>query len=104
MNNHEIFLQAIFKKCIVKITISTHEKGVIERFCIPFDFGPSRKYKDNLDRYHFYDLDSPEGKHNLSILPEKLISISMTENKFEPENYISWKPKWFIKRDWGVYS
>lgn len=92
------------KKLIVEITVDTLEKGVIERKAIPYDYGPSRKYRDGADRYHFYNLNSPDGAHNLSILPEQLLKIGLTGEEFEPGDYITWKPNWIVKRDWGKYS
>lgn len=102
--SHEIFLQAINNKGLIQLCFNSYEKGSITRKCIPFDFGPSSRYKDGQDRYHFYDLDSPEGKHNLSILPSQITSIELLTDTFEPGDYIKWTPKWFIKRDWGIYS
>jgi hypothetical protein len=98
------FLEAINNKLILQITFDSKEKGIIKRTCIPFDFGPSRKYKDGLDRYHFLDLDSPDGKHNLSILPDQVLNITLTNNTFNPADYISWTPNWHISRDWGEFS
>lgn len=104
MDKKEIFLEAIHKKKIVIVQINSKEKGMIIRKCIPFDFGPSRKFKDGLDRYHFYDLNSPEGSHILSITPNQLISIEITSEDFKPEDYVKWSTPWFVKRDWGVHS
>ena len=104
MTIYEIFISSIHDIKLVKIQCDSKEKGIIERICVPFDHGPSRKYKDGLDRFHFYDLDSPDGKHNLSILPEQLIAIEVQNTVFEPGNYISWTPNWFVKRDWGKFS
>ncbi len=105
MNNHDIFISAINEKKLLKVSINSKEKGAIERICVPFDFGPSRRNLEvNPDRYHFYDLDSPEGIHNLSITPDQLLEIEKLEKKFSPENYISWSPNWFVARDWGLYS
>lgn len=98
------FLEAINNKLILQITFNSKEKGIIKRTCIPFDFGPSRKYKDGLDRYHFLDLDSPDGKHNLSILPDQVLNMTLTNNNFNPADYISWTPNWHISRDWGEFS
>lgn len=98
------FLEAINNKLILQITFDSKEKGIIKRTCVPFDFGPSRKYKDGLDRYHFLDLDSPDGKHNLSILPDQVINMALTNNNFNPADYISWTPNWHISRDWGEFS
>jgi hypothetical protein len=105
MTNHEKFLQAIYDKKVIKVIFNSHEKGEIERLCLPFDFGPSRRnLKVNPDRYHLYDLDSPEGSHTLSILPKKLITIEIMNQSFDPAKYITWTPKWFIQRDWGNFS
>ncbi|MCB2311625.1 hypothetical protein LGL55_10530 [Clostridium tagluense] len=104
MDKYQIFINAINKKFIVKVKVNSNEKGIIERQCVPFDYGLSGRYKDGLERYHFYDLDSPEGKHNLSILPMQLIEITLLDKTFEPGDYVKWEPKWIVKRDWGAYS
>jgi hypothetical protein len=105
MSNHENFLQAIQEKKVVTVQFNSQEKGLIERTCIPFDFGPSRRnLKVNPDRYHFYDLDSPEGRHILSILPEQIVTIAKTNTLFDPADYIAWDPDWFVPRNWGIYS
>jgi len=100
----EVFLKAVNEKLIVRVTYVTNNNRILTRKCVPFDFGPSRKFKDKSRRYHFHDLDSPNGKHPLPLLPKRVIKIELTELHFNPANYIKWKPKWFIKRNWGVYS
>lgn len=105
MSNYDKFLQAIHTLKIVKVTFNAHDKGVITRKCIPFDFGPSRRnLSPNPDRFHFYDLNSPEGRHTLSILPEQIISIEIIDENFDAAKYVTWKPNWFVARDWGLYS
>ncbi len=106
MNNHQKFLQAIQEKKIIKMKFDSKEKGIIERLCVPFDFGPWRRnISPNPDRYHVYDLNSPEGKHNVSIEVKQLINIEITDELFNPADYVTWNDvKWFIKRDWGNYS
>ena len=105
MNKHEIFISAIHDKKMVRVQIDSKEKGAIERICIPFDFGPSRRNLEiNPDRYHFYDLDSPEGQHTLSITPNQLLEIEILEKVFDPKNYVTWTPNWFVERDWGIHS
>lgn len=102
---NDVMVNAVHLKRIVIVTFNSHEKGVITRLCIPFDIGPSRKYKDGLERFHFYDLDSPDGSHNLSILPGQITNLEMLNDSFDPKNYVTWSPiKWFIERDWGIYS
>lgn len=104
MTNHDLFLEAIRNKKKVKVTVDSKEKGLIVRRCIPFDYGPSRIHKDGKYRYHFFDLDSPQGPHNLSILPEQLRNIEILDENFNPGDYVKWTPAWFIPRDWGEYS
>lgn len=101
---YDDFITAINDKKVIKITFDSAEKGIITRNCIPFDYGPSRRYKDGKDRYHMYDLDSPDGSHNLSILPENLNALEITEDFFEPGDYVKWTPNWYVARDWGKYS
>jgi len=101
---HDDFIEAINNKDVVSVTVNSQEKGMIKRKCIPFDFGPSRRYKDGKERYHFYDLDSPDGSHNLSILPEQLMDLSILGEHFEPGEYVTWTPKWYVSRDWGEFS
>ncbi len=106
MNNlKEDFLSAINSKNLVEVTFDSKEKGIISRKCIPFDFGPSRRnLSPNPDRYHFYDLESPEDNHTLSIEPFQLIKLEVLEATFDPGDYITWTPNWFYTRSWGIYS
>lgn len=104
MDIYDIFLKAINEKKVVSVTVDTFEKGTIVRKCIPFDYGPSKKFHDAQNRYHFLDLTSPEGPHNLSVLPHQVRDISILNENFDPEHYVKWTPKWFIPRDWGRYS
>src|SRR5215475_6000821 len=101
---HEIFLKSIQDKLLIEVCFNSIEKGKITRKCVPFDFGPSNRYKDGKDRYHLYDLDSPDGKHNLSILFEQINEIVLLKEIFEPAEYVKWTPKWHVSRDWGAYS
>lgn len=102
--NYVKFIQAIKDKKTVKITIETKDEGPVVRSCIPFDFGANKKYKDGLDRYYFYALDSPDGRKDLPVLEARLIHLEILKDGFEPEDYISWDPNWILKRDWGRYS
>lgn len=101
----DIFLKGIQGKKLLSVSFIAKEDGLLRvRKCVPFDYGVSRKYKDGEDRFHFYDLDSPDGRHNLSLLPEQVQSIDLLNEIFEPADYVSWTPNWIIERDWGVYS
>ena len=104
MEKMQKFIHAIQEKRIVKVKVDTREKGIIERRCIPFDYGPSSKSKEKSDKYHLFTLDSPGDSHVLSILPIQLLSIELENENFNPGDYISSKTNWHIERDWGEYS
>lgn len=105
MNNYNNFIQAIHEKRCIELTFTTKEKGVVTRKCIPFDFAPSSRAKDKTNRYQVYDLNSPDGSHNLAKLPGEVISIEILNETFNPADYVTWKKiDWHIKRDWGIYS
>lgn len=104
MSIHEDFLRSIQEKRVVRVKFNSISKGLIERKCIPYDFGPGKR----IDGYHFYDLDSQDSKgpHNLSEIPERVLELKVLDEHFEPSKYVTWKPPygWHIKRDWGEFS
>ncbi|CAM1334311.1 hypothetical protein [Tenacibaculum aestuariivivum] len=102
--NRDIFVKSINDRLVVRVTYVTNNKRVLTRKCIPFDIGPSTKFKDKSIRYHFLDLNGPKGAHNLPLLPGRVLNIELTDLYFEPSKYIKWKPNWFLKRNWGKYS
>jgi hypothetical protein len=104
MGKMQKFIRAIREKRIVKVKVDTYEKGIIERRCIPFDYGPPSRGKDKSDKYHLFTLDSPSDKHVLSIFPVQLLSIEIENENFDPGDYINWETNWHVERDWGKYS
>ncbi len=106
MTNHEKFLQSIQDKKYLSVRFNSNEKGDIERKCVPFDFGPNKKKNssDLSNRYHFWNISSPDGPHNLPLLPSQIISIELLDEQFEPGDYVTWVPNWTLKRDWGPFS
>lgn len=100
-DKYEKFVEAIRTKSKVLIKFETRDKSEIkERRCIPFDYAFSSRFNDDKKRYHFYDLDSADGPHNLSIFPEQLLSIDILQETFSPAEYVKWIPNWSIPRDW----
>ena len=100
-----VFLEGIHQKKYLSVDFVAKEDGLLRnRKCVPFDYGKSKKYKDNHDRFHFLDLDSPQGSHTLSILPEQVKRIELVHETFEPSEYVTWSPNWVVSRDWGIYS
>lgn len=106
--DHKTFEDAIHSMNRVTLCFFSKEDGTpLTRTCAPMDFGPSRRAKDQSDRYHFWDYDSDTVRHTLSLLPGQIISIERTEHRFQPAEFISWNvaiSPWFLKRDWGAFS
>ena len=106
MYNHQAFIKAIEEKKLVKVRFNSFEKGVIERVCVPFDFVPSSRARNQENKYQFYDLNSPNGEHNLPLFPFQIVSINILQEVFDPAVYITWNApyNWKIRREWGIYS
>jgi len=102
------FIEAIHSKNKIRLTCFSKEDGHnLVRTCAPMDFGPSRRAKDQSNRYHFWDYDSDTSKHTLSLLPEQVISIEVLPATFEPSEFVTWNTTaspWFVSRNWGIYS
>jgi len=103
--NHQNFIKAIHECKILEIKFMSDSKWEIVRKCIPLDFWKSESIKkDQLDRYFTFNIDS---NHLLPILPDKIIYINITENSFNPGDYVdlSKRKKWWtIQRNWWIYS
>lgn len=93
---------------MVTLRFYSKEDGtILERKCVPLDFGPSRRAKVQNNRFHVYDLDSDEGRHVLSLNPEQVVEIIPLNLNFDPRTIVSWDTKkspWFVPRDWGEVS
>jgi hypothetical protein len=93
------------RKKLVVTFFSKEDDHVLVRRCAPMDFGPSRRARDKSNRYHFWDYESDEGPHVLSLLPDQVISMEATAERFDPAEFVTWRPiLWFYPRDWGAYS
>jgi hypothetical protein len=107
INNHEQFIAAINGKNKVQVIFYSAEDGQeISRLCAPFDFGPSRRKGVIIDggknKYHFWDYDSDTKQHNLPLTSDKIRSLEVLNEKFDPcmeFDFIS-KVEWFIPRNW----
>lgn len=104
--DHAVFIAAIHNMQKIRLEFySKEDGGVLVRTCAPFDFGPSRRAKDQSDRYHFWDYDSDEKRHTLSLMADQIISIAVLDGKFNPPDIVTWTPiSWYISRNWGSCS
>ncbi len=101
------FIESIKNKTKIRLTFYSKQDDMnVTRLCAPMDYGPSRKAKNKDDRYHLWDYESQSESpfHTLSLLPDQIIKMGFTDITFNPSEFVSWVPKWFVKRSWGVYS
>lgn len=99
------FIGAIHTKNKIRLTFFSKEDGhSLNRTCAPMDYGPSSTSHNKSDRFHSWDYDSDKERHTLSLLPEQVQSVEVLPEHFDPAEFVTWQPRWIIKRDWGVYS
>ena len=108
LSNHNDLIAAIHARQMVLVTWPSQEDGglILQRACAPMDFGPSRRTKDGLDRYHFWDYDSDSGTpHPLSLLPEQISSVEVLNETFDPAGFVTWPTDWHVQRtSWGAHN
>jgi hypothetical protein len=105
--DHDVFINGIHTKTKVAPTFLKTDGERVNRVCAAMDFGVSRRAKDCVDRYHFWDYDGESRSHVLSLTPDRVITMQATESRFEPAEFVSWdtrKSPWLTPRDWGLYS
>ena len=103
------FIQAIRDKQMIQLAFYSREDGgrVLTRKCAPMDYGPSRRAKEQNDRFHFWDFESDKKNHVLSLSPDQVQSIVVLSDTFQPGQFVTWdtrESRWFVARDWGQYS
>lgn len=100
------FAEAIYNRKLVQLQFRSKDSQVLVRKCVPLDLAPSRKGIIKLFKFHFWDLDS-KSPHVLSIEPNQIIELNVTEEHFQPEQIVTWNTStspWCLKRDWGIKS
>jgi hypothetical protein len=106
----EQFIKAIQEKQKIQITFFSKEDNCsITRKCAPMDYGPSKKFKDGIDRFHVWDYFPDGGKkpHPIPIEPLQIQSMVTLGETFDPSEFITWNTSqspWHVQRDWGQYS
>lgn len=102
---YDIFIKAIHDKQIIEVSFYSKEDGqVLTRVCAPFDYGPRSRARDKSPCFHMWNYTSDTKPHTLSIQPEQIVNIQITNETFNPTEIVKWQPKWFIERDWGAVS
>jgi hypothetical protein len=106
----QTFIQSIHAMKKNKISFFSNEDGrIIERTCAPMDFGPSKRFKDGIDRFHVWDYFPDGGKapHPIPIKQNDLKTVTALAATFNPSDFIKWKfvpNSWHVARNWGQFS
>jgi hypothetical protein len=98
------FIRAIHEKKLVSITADTLESGRFQRICVPLEFGPSGRPRDGIDRFHFWDLNSPHGAHKLILSPSELLDLEVLPESFDPKDYARGNTVSTLHQGWGKTS
>jgi len=107
--DHHIFIEAVKKKKKLQIKCISEENGEqLEICCAPMDYHPDRRASDRCEQYFFWcsdsDLYSFEiDRENLPLCvpAERLISMQMTDQSFDPSRFINLRINWNIPpRHW----
>lgn len=108
MNSIEIFISAIHDRHKLRVQFASKKSGQTEtRTCAPLDFGPSRKFSDGIERYHFWDFDGSRGPHVASIEVHRMLRVDSVNETFDPSAFVTWDlgaHPWIIERNWGRHS
>jgi hypothetical protein len=103
--NHKQFIEAIGEKKKVSLRLySKADSGVIDLVCAPLDYGQGGGIPDGVNRYSLWDYTSNNGSHNLRLLPEQILDLSVLGVVFDPAEFGVPTPAWSIPRNWGSQS
>lgn len=106
--DHATFLDALHARRKLLVTfLSKEDGGWLVRTCAPMDFGPSRRAKDGVDRYHFWDYDSDTKPHPVSLTVAQVVRMEPLPETFDPADFVTWdlvRSPWTLPRDWGRLS
>lgn len=105
IQNHQDFIDSIHNTRKIRITFfSEEDNGYIERTCAPMDYAIGQRIKDNIKHYWVWDYDSDKKNHTLGLRSEKIRSLVILDEIFEPSEFVTWTPNWDIARQWGSFS
>ena len=91
--DHAVFVRAIKDNRKVKLVFLSDAGGTkVEKLCGPMLYSPSfvgDETADESDCYYFWDFESGSGKHVLGFPPNKIVSLELTEQAFDPAEFIT---------------
>ena len=86
-HDHGIFVQAIEHKRKVKMVFLSDADGSnAEKVCGPILYSPIVGGGES-DCYYFWDFESGTDRHVLGFPPNKIVSMELTEEAFDPKDF-----------------
>ena len=98
METHELFIQAVMERRIIRALIDQGKEGTVEKVLVPVDFAPHRKYSNSGFTYQFCDPEKDCKSSLLSISPEALLDLALLGEMFAPADFSDWESAWNIPR------
>ena len=87
--DHAVFVRAIKDNRKVKLVFLTDAAGTkVEKLCGPMLYSPPIA-GDESDCYYFWDFESGSGKQFLGFPSNKIVSMELTEQAFDPAELIT---------------
>jgi hypothetical protein len=89
-SDHEIFIEAIEKKRIIKLTYFNKDNHQnLSKECAPLHYSKGKTEGDNLDSYYIWDFEAIKGGHFLALPSSQILSIELMDRKFNVEDFSS---------------
>src|SRR5436305_9163310 len=86
--NHKQFLAAVAEKKKVSVRFySTADSAVVDLICAPLGYGPAEKLPEGVNGYQFWNYAGNHGSHDLVLLPEQILSLSVLGSVFDPAEF-----------------
>ena len=87
-SDHDVFIEAIEKKRIVKLTyFNSDNHQNLAKECAPLHYSKGKINGDNLDSYYIWDFEAIKGGHFLALPSSQIVSIELMEKKFNVEDF-----------------
>jgi len=99
--SHAHFVEAIRDKTLIRISFySLPDAGIVDRECMPLDYGPTHGIKDGLNLYWIWDPANTAGTNPLGLSPDQIVSVQVLGKNFAPNQLPLGTRSWNVVRDW----
>lgn len=100
--NHEDFITAIRERKKVRVRFfSTPDQGILDRVCLPLDYGVGGGGVADLNRYWLWCPEMLEGSRLLGLFSEQILSLRILGDPFGPGEVGAAEWAWSVPRDWS---